>query len=288
MTRGAVATLTVMFTHCAGIAISALSASDAGAWHGPIDVTYSDTDCPNVGCHGPWKGVTGPEVCELICDRMTGCNAMNFNGGGCCLRACALGKQITANKTTGNGLSYYRVGPAPPAPPPCSAIKDKLHCLEPFCVWNSSHCEGPPLPPPLPPPPPRCASANTSAECIAPGCVWNQWNLACCPAPPPPRPVPPPIKACSGCTDNLATNYNASAVVDSGTCQYDCARLIQAVGAANGTNCYVYSATGIVSAPVKLQNVGTWNKDLGKMEWKSDKFRDEHIYHTDYNISDPN
>ena len=58
--------------------------------------------------------------------------------------------------------------------------------------------------------------------------------------------------ATSGCTDNLATNYNASAVVDSGTCQYDCARLIQAVGAANGTNCYVYNATGIVSAPVKL------------------------------------
>ena len=79
--------------------------------------------------------------------------------------------------------------------------------------------------------------------------------------------------ATSGCTDNLATNYNASAVVDSGTCQYDCARLIQAVGAANGTNCYVYSATGIVSAPVKLQNVGTWNKDLGKWEWKSDKGR---------------
>ena len=91
------------------------------------------------------------------------------------------------------------------ATPPCSAVKDKLHCLErfPFCVWNSSHCEGPPPLPPLPPPPPRCASANTSAECIAPGCVWNQWNLACCPAPPPPRPVPPPIKACTTFTTNL-------------------------------------------------------------------------------------
>ena len=67
--------------------------------------------------------------------------------------------------------------------------------------------------------------------------------------------------ATSGCTDNLASNYNASAVVDSGTCQYDCARLIQAVGAANGTNCYVYNATGIVSAPVKL--LGKVNLGLG-------------------------
>ena len=30
------------------------------------------------------------------------------------------------------------------------------------------------------------------------------------------------------------------------------------------------------------ENVGTWNKDMGRMEWKSDKFRDEHIYHADY------
>ena len=45
---------------------------------------------------------------------------------------------------------------------------------------------------------------------------------------------------------------------------------------------------GFVMYNEEQENVGTWNKDLGKMEWKSDKFRDEHIYHTDYNISDPN
>ena len=45
---------------------------------------------------------------------------------------------------------------------------------------------------------------------------------------------------------------------------------------------------GFVMYNEEQENVGTWNKDLGKMEWKSDKFRDEHIYHTDYNIIDPN
>eukprot|EP01050_Picozoa_sp_SAG11_P007229 SAG11_NODE_594_length_8302_cov_1.386810_9_plen_89_part_00 len=74
-------------------------------WHGPIDVGYSDEDCPNVGCHA-WKGVTtAPEVCEEICNGLKGCNAMNYAAGGCCLRACAPGKQITANKTGAGGCS---------------------------------------------------------------------------------------------------------------------------------------------------------------------------------------
>ena len=54
------------------------AAAAANGWHGPIDVEYGDKDCPNVGCHGPWKGVHGPEVCEGICDGLQGCNAMNF------------------------------------------------------------------------------------------------------------------------------------------------------------------------------------------------------------------
>ena len=29
----------------------------------------------------------------------------------------------------------------------------------------------------------------------------------------------------SGCTDSLATNYEARALAESGTCEYDCARL---------------------------------------------------------------
>ena len=76
---------------------------------------------------------------------------MNFNGGGCCLRACAPGKLITANGTTGGGLSYYRNGPAPP---PCSTIQGKGQCLGPFCRWDGRHCTATPLPPPPPPPPP--------------------------------------------------------------------------------------------------------------------------------------
>ena len=115
------------------------STTVANGWHGPINMEYSDEDCPNVGCHGPWKGVTGPEVCEGICDGLKRCNAMNYANGGCCLRACAPGRQITANKTGGGGCSYYRLGPAPP---PCAAVKDKTKCLKP-CIWNSFHCRMP-------------------------------------------------------------------------------------------------------------------------------------------------
>jgi hypothetical protein len=128
-----------------------LALKDGAGWAGPIDQQYSDAQCPNVGCHGPWPGVTSPGPCETICDGVKGCNAMNFNGGGCCLRACAPGRQITRNATKSGGLSYFRVGPAPP---PCSTIKDKGRCLEPFCRWDGQHCKVPPLPPPPPPPPP--------------------------------------------------------------------------------------------------------------------------------------
>ena len=194
------------------LSTAATSAGGAGAaavpnpkdgWYGPIDVTYGDKDCPNVGCHGPWKGVTGPETCEGICDGQKGCNAMNFDEGGCCLRACAPGEQITGNTTGGGGLSYYQVGPAPPPPPPCPAIKDKGHCLKP-CIWNSSHCS---MPPPPPPPPPPCCSYNTPAACTAPvtnlTCAWNVWNFACTPAPQPPWPPSPMPPACSTFAANV-------------------------------------------------------------------------------------
>ena len=53
------------------------SAPATNGWHGPIDVTYSDKDCPNVGCHGPWPGVppNDPAPCESICNSVNGCNA---------------------------------------------------------------------------------------------------------------------------------------------------------------------------------------------------------------------
>ena len=86
-------------------------------WHGPINVQYSDTECPNVGCH---SGQLNPGLCESICDGVKGCNALNYDGAnnGCCLRACAQGNLITSNQTGGHGLSYYRAGPAPPPSPP--------------------------------------------------------------------------------------------------------------------------------------------------------------------------
>ena len=67
------------------------------------------------------------------------------------MRACAPGKLITKNSTTvAHGLSYYRVGPAPP---PCSNIKTKAECDgqtagTQLCHWDGSHCTLPPPPPP--------------------------------------------------------------------------------------------------------------------------------------------
>lgn len=137
------------------------AAAGKTGWNGPINAQYTDAQCPNVGCHGPWPGVTGPEPCEAICNGVHGCNAMNFNGGGCCLRACAPGKLITHNTTKGGSTSYYRLGPTPP---PCSTIRDKGQCLEPFCHWDGQHCTIPPPPPP-PPPPPGFVCNNATLTC---------------------------------------------------------------------------------------------------------------------------
>jgi len=56
-------------------------------WIGPVLRTYGDSDCPNVGCHGPWPGSGDLQKCESLCNAQKGCNAMNYNGGGCCLRS---------------------------------------------------------------------------------------------------------------------------------------------------------------------------------------------------------
>lgn len=44
------------------------------SWSGPINNQYSDAQCPNVGCHGPWAGIVNPEPCESICNGVKGCN----------------------------------------------------------------------------------------------------------------------------------------------------------------------------------------------------------------------
>jgi alpha-galactosidase len=111
-------------------------------WAGPINQDYSDTDCPNVGCHSNLN----LGLCESACDGLKGCNAMNFNpSGGCCLRACDPDKLIKKNATSSSGISYYRVGPAPP---PCTNIKTKAECLDPLCHWSGQQCTLPPPPPP--------------------------------------------------------------------------------------------------------------------------------------------
>jgi hypothetical protein len=117
-------------------------AASPRGWEGPINAQYSDTDCPNVGCHSDELNVG---LCESICDGVKGCNALNYQNGGCCLRACAPGKQITKNTTGGHGLSYYRAGPALPV---CSNIRTKGECLDPLCHWDGEHCTLPSPPPP--------------------------------------------------------------------------------------------------------------------------------------------
>jgi hypothetical protein len=133
--RGVAATATA--------AATAVSRASSNEWKGPINVQYSDTDCPNVGCH---SGRLNAGLCESICDTVTGCNALNFASGGCCLRACATGHLITKNATgAGHGLSYYRNGPPLP---PCSNIQTKDECLDPLCHWDGEHCTLPSPPPP--------------------------------------------------------------------------------------------------------------------------------------------
>ena len=122
-------------------------------WVGPVNGTYSDTDCPNVGCHG---GATAPlsvKACEALCDEQAGCDAFNFSPtasdgrGGCCLRACPAGKP-SGPPHNGACCGYYRSGtpvPGPPAPP-----------APPFPPPS-------PSPPPDPPPPPGCNVTNNTA-----------------------------------------------------------------------------------------------------------------------------
>lgn len=117
--------------------VSSISSSGTigGSWKGPINQQYSDAECPNVGCHSNQN----LEMCESLCDGVKGCNALNYNqdGGGCCLRACASDNLLTKNASSAHGVSYYRVGPAPP---PCTNIKKNIDCLEPTCHWNGEQC----------------------------------------------------------------------------------------------------------------------------------------------------
>jgi hypothetical protein len=82
-------------------------------WHGPIYGTYSDAQCPNVGCHS-WKGANQSAVMtnlEALCDGEKGCTAFNVGGGGGCLRACLPDRLIRYNISGGGCCSYFRIGP---------------------------------------------------------------------------------------------------------------------------------------------------------------------------------
>jgi hypothetical protein len=60
-----------------------------GEWVGPVNGTYSDAECPNLGCHGGPKTPVTPADCEKFCDEKAGCDAYNFSpAGSCCLRSC--------------------------------------------------------------------------------------------------------------------------------------------------------------------------------------------------------
>ena len=86
---------------------------ESKGWHGPISGTYSDSDCPNVGCH-TWKGGSQAEVVnqlKALCDGKKGCNAFNLGGGGGCLRACLPDRLIRYNVSGGGCCSYFRLGP---------------------------------------------------------------------------------------------------------------------------------------------------------------------------------
>ena len=157
------------------------------SWHGPIKADYGDTDCPNMGCHGGSTAPLSVRQCEALCDQQKGCNAFNHGGYGCCLRACAPGKQIKSNRTGQGCCSYNRGGPAPP---PCASFKTQSECHGPFCLWDATKhaCQLPPPPPP-PTPPPPCAAFNVTT-CVMARCVWNTTLHECQTRPPPPF-VPP-------------------------------------------------------------------------------------------------
>ena len=131
----------------------------------------------------------------------------NFGGDGCCLRACAPGKQIKTNRTGQGCCSYYRGGPAPP---PCASIKTQSECHGPSCGWNATThmCSSVvPQPPPPPPPPPPCALLNVTT-CLMPRCSWNT-SLHECHTPP----FAPPRQQCKSapCIGKHSTHNNSFA-----------------------------------------------------------------------------
>ena len=81
-------------------------------WYGPIESTYADAQCPNIGCHKGLKGVPGAAGLEALCDKAAGCTAFNLDAsGGGCLRACAPARVTRYNESGMGCCSYYRVGP---------------------------------------------------------------------------------------------------------------------------------------------------------------------------------
>ena len=86
---------------------------ESPGWHGPIHGTYSDSQCPNIGCHS-WKGINQSDVAtqlKAVCDGTKGCTAFNVGGGGGCLRACLSDRLIRYNISGGGCCSYFRIGP---------------------------------------------------------------------------------------------------------------------------------------------------------------------------------
>ena len=72
-----------------------------GEWVGPLNGTYADAECQNVGCHGDHNSTLTPGACEQMCDAAAGCTAFNFSPhqsatqhgqtvGSCCLRECTI------------------------------------------------------------------------------------------------------------------------------------------------------------------------------------------------------
>ena len=76
-------------------------------WIGPVKSTYGDKDCPNQGCHGGSTAPLSVGQCEVLCDLSKGCNAFNYNSGGCCLRACPPGK-LDGPPHNNGCCAYYR------------------------------------------------------------------------------------------------------------------------------------------------------------------------------------
>ena len=102
-------------------------------WSRAFDKTYSDQDCPNLGNH---MGMFNQ--CAALCERTSGCTAMNWggaSGGACALRGCREGQVPTGPIL--NGIHGY------------------LRCSKPDCLHPHSPSPSPlpPLNPPAPPMP---------------------------------------------------------------------------------------------------------------------------------------